>query len=206
VTRVFLTDDHPVVRAGLVALLAAQEGIDIVGQASTGEEAMTLVAHLDPDVVLMDLQLGAGMDGVETTRRLRADKAERRVLILTTYDTDADIVRAIEAGAAGYLLKDADPATLVAGVVDAAAGRTVLAPVVASRLDARLSRPRQELTSRELEVLRLTSEGLSNRAIARELFVSEATVKTHLVHVFEKLGVDSRTSAVAEARSSGLIR
>jgi len=206
VTRVFVTDDHPVVRAGLVALLAAQEGIDIVGQASTGEEAMTLVAHLDPDVVLMDLQLGAGMDGVETTRRLRADKAERRVLILTTYDTDADIVRAIEAGAAGYLLKDADPATLVAGVVDAAAGRTVLAPVVASRLDARLSRPRQELTSRELEVLRLTSEGLSNRAIARELFVSEATVKTHLVHVFEKLGVDSRTSAVAEARSSGLIR
>ncbi|HNV11614.1 MAG TPA: response regulator transcription factor [Propionibacteriaceae bacterium] len=205
-TRVFVTDDHPVVRAGLVALLAAQEGIDIVGQASTGEEAMTLVAHLDPDVVLMDLQLGAGMDGVETTRRLRADKAERRVLILTTYDTDADIVRAIEAGAAGYLLKDADPATLVAGVVDAAAGRTVLAPVVASRLDARLSRPRQELTSRELEVLRLTSEGLSNRAIARELFVSEATVKTHLVHVFEKLGVDSRTSAVAEARSSGLIR
>ncbi|HSN44129.1 MAG TPA: response regulator transcription factor, partial [Propionibacteriaceae bacterium] len=129
--RVFVTDDHPVVRAGLIALLAAQEGIEVVGQASAGEEALTLVAHLDPDLVLMDLQLGPGIDGVETTRRLLSANAERRVLILTTYDTDADIVRAIEAGASGYLLKDADPATLVKGVTEAAAGRLVLAPVVA---------------------------------------------------------------------------
>ncbi|WP_347347032.1 response regulator transcription factor [Nigerium sp.] len=204
-TTVVLVDDHPVVRAGLTALLRTTGTIEVVGEASDAASALRLVEAREPDVILMDLQLGAD-DGVELTVELLRRRPQRRVLILTTYDTDADIVRAIEAGACGYLLKDADPATLAASVEAAARGETVLAPVVAQRLARRVSRPPTELTARELDVLVLVGRGLANRQIAKQLFVSEATVKTHLVHVFEKLGVDSRTAAVATARERGLIR
>ncbi len=204
--RVVLVDDHPVVRAGLIALLSLSGRVDVVGEAASGEEALAVVAAIDPDVVLMDLQLGAGIDGVEATRQLIEASPGRRVLIVTTYDTDADILRAIEAGACGYLLKDAEPGHLSDAVAAAARGETVLAPVVADRLVSRLNSPRDEPTPRELEVLVLAAEGLSNKQIAKKLFVSEATVKTHLVHLFTKLGADSRTAAVATARGRGLIR
>lgn len=202
--RVFLVDDHPVVRAGLAALLAG-ERVDIVGQAGSGEEALALVPHARPDVVLMDLRLGSGLDGVTTTELLLAGAEPPVVLILTTYDTDADILRAVEAGAAGYLLKDARPETLVAAVEAAARGETVLAPGVAERLVTALRRPHQGLSERELDVLRAVAAGKANRAIAKALFISEATVKTHLVHAFDKLGVDNRTAAVGAARERGLL-
>jgi DNA-binding NarL/FixJ family response regulator len=204
--RVLLVDDHPVVRAGLRTLLDASGRIEVVGEAGTGEDGVRLARDLRPDVVLMDLRLGGGLDGVGATAALgRLDPAPR-VLILTTYDTDADILRAVEAGAAGYLLKDADTDDLVAAVRAAARGETVLAPRVARRLVDRLHSPRPELSARELEVLSLVAEGLPNRAIARRLFISEATVKSHLVHAFTKLGADSRIGAVNEARRRGLLR
>lgn len=204
--RVVLVDDHPVVRAGLKALLTTTGTVEVVAEAATGEAAIEVVNHADPDVVLMDLQLGGGMDGVSATRQLIEDNPHRRVLIVTTYDTDADILRAIEAGACGYLLKDSDPDALATAVASAARGETVLAPLVADRLVSRLNSPRDEPTARELEVLVLAADGLSNKQIAKRLFVSEATVKTHLVHLFAKLAVDSRTAAVAAARNRGLIR
>lgn len=204
-TRVLVTDDHPVVRAGLRMLLEAS-GIDVVGEAATGAEAIELARELEPALVLMDLQLGDGMDGVAATSALLALPRPPQVLIVTTYDTDGDILRAVEAGAAGYLLKDAPATELVDAVERAAAGETVLAPAVADRLLARLRRPTPKLSAREAEVLSLVAGGSSNREVARSLFVSEATVKSHLVHVFEKLGVDSRTAAVARARELGLLR
>ncbi|WP_286961502.1 MULTISPECIES: response regulator [Arsenicicoccus] len=204
--RVLVVDDHPVVRAGLRALLAVDAQVDVVGEAASGEEALVVARARRPDVVLMDLQLGAGLDGVAATRALRADPDGPRVLILTTYDTDADIVRAVEAGAAGYLLKDTPPATLVAAVERAARGETVLAPRAAEVLVGHMRDPRPALSDREAQVLARVAAGHSNREIARELLISEATVKTHLVHVFDKLGVDSRTAAVAVAREQGLLR
>ncbi|MCC2593944.1 response regulator transcription factor [Tessaracoccus sp. OS52] len=201
---VVLVDDHPVVRAGLRAVLEAAGGGDVVGEAAGVTEAVAVVRATKPQVVLMDLRLGRE-DGVEATRQILALELGVRVLILTTHDTDADILRAIEAGASGYLLKDAEPEVLAAAVRQAAAGETVLAPLVASRLVGRLQRPPVELTVRELEVLRLTADGLANREIAQRLFVSQATVKTHLVHIFSKLGVDNRTAAVARARERGLV-
>ncbi len=202
---VVLVDDHPVVRAGVRALLQAAGSVDVIGEADGVASAVALVGRLRPQVVLMDLQLGAE-SGVVATREIVAKFPATRVLILTTYDTDADILRAIEAGACGYLLKDAEPERLVEAVALAAKGETVLSPVVAQRLVGRMRRPSIELTERELEVLGLVAEGLGNRAIAKSLFVSEATVKTHLVHAFEKLGVDNRTAAVARARDTGLLR
>lgn len=204
--RVLVVDDHPVVRAGLRALLAVDARVDVVGEAASGEEALVVARARRPDVVLMDLQLGAGLDGVAATRALRADPDGPRVLILTTYDTDADIVRAVEAGAAGYLLKDTPPATLVAAVERAARGETVLAPRAAEVLVGHMRDPRPALSDREAQVLARVAAGHSNCEIARELLISEATVKTHLVHVFDKLGVDSRTAAVAVAREQGLLR
>lgn len=204
-TRVLLVDDHPVVRAGLRALLTATGDIDVAGEANSGERGLELARSLGVDVVLMDLQMGDGMDGVEATRRIR-EAGGPPVLILTTYDTDADILRAVEAGAAGYLLKDAPPAELLAAVSAAARGETVLAPRVAQRLMTRMRTPSAQLTERENDVLSAVARGLTNREIAKEMFISEATVKTHLVHVYEKLGVTSRTAAVAAARESGLIR
>ncbi|MFC6704511.1 response regulator [Flexivirga alba] len=204
-TRVLLVDDHPVVRTGLRMLLTTA-GIEVVAEAANGQDAVRLAEECDVDVVLMDLQMGAGIDGVAATELVLAKPDAPRVLILTTYDTDQDILRAVEAGASGYLLKDAPPDDLVDAVHRAARGETVLAPVVADRLLARLRNPAPTLSARELEVLRQVAQGRSNREVAKTLFVSEATVKTHLVHVFEKLGADSRTGAVARARELGLLR
>ncbi|WP_144119502.1 response regulator [Catellatospora sichuanensis] len=203
---VLLVDDHPIVRAGLRAALDADPGLRVVGEASGGDEAVRLARELHPDVVLMDLQLGPGIDGAAATARVRELPEPPRVLILTTYDSDADILRAIEAGAIGYLLKDAEPADLLRGLRAAAAGETVLAPSVATRLVSRERAPGISLTPREAQVLQLVAGGHSNSAIARQLFISEATVKSHLVQVFAKLGVDNRTAATAEGRRRGVIR
>ncbi|MFE0460106.1 response regulator [Kitasatospora sp. NPDC058965] len=210
--RVLLVDDHPVVRRGLRALVDELPELTAVGEAGDGAEALALLAGLAergeprPDVVLMDLQMGAGMHGVEATRRITALPDPPAVLILTTYSTDADILTAVEAGATGYLLKDAPPQDLVAAVQAAARGETVLAPPVAARLLGRVRAGRPSLSPREAEILQLLAAGLANRQIAKQLFISEATVKTHLVHIYEKLGVDSRTAAIAAGLSTGLIR
>ncbi|WP_159602877.1 response regulator [Agromyces humi] len=202
--RLLLSDDHPVVRAGIRALLESEPDLEVVAEAATAEDAVRLVAASDVDLVLMDLQFPGAMQGAEATRRIRSHEGAPRVLVLTNYDTDADILGAIEAGASGYLLKDAPPAELVAAVRAAAVGEAALAPAVSSRLDA--SQGAERLTVREAEVLTLVADGRSNRDIGRELFLSEATVKSHLVHIFTKLGVGSRTAAVARARELGAIR
>lgn len=207
--RVLLVDDHPVVRSGLRAVLEATGRVEVVGEAASGEQALALTPTTSPDVVLMDLNLGDGMDGVATTTRILAGGPGEHppaVLILTTYDHDADIVRAVEAGASGYLLKDASPEAIADAVAAAARGETVLASGLAQRLVQRMRAPAEPtLTPRELEVLRLVEQGSSNRAIAKAMFVSEATVKTHLVHINDKLGVDNRTAAVTTARERGLL-
>ncbi|MGV9451232.1 response regulator [Streptomyces sp. NPDC003635] len=203
--RILLCDDHAVVRAGLLALLDSAPDIEVVGEAGTGEEALALAAKLTPDVVLMDLQLGAGIDGVETTRRLTAAPGGPHVLVLTTYDTDADITRAIEAGATGYLLKAERPEELFAAIHAAAEGRTALSAPVAGRVMANLRNPRPTLTDREQEILGKLSQGLGNRDIAKALFISEATVKTHLGRIYDKLGVDTRAGAVAVAKEQRLL-
>lgn len=204
--RLLLVDDHPVVRAGLRAVLDPVEDIEVAGEAGTAGEAVAVARGRRIDVVLMDLRLGAGGDGVQATAEILAGSAPvPRVLILTTYETDADILRAVQAGATGYLLKDAAPDELVRAIRAAAAGETVLAPPVASRLLGRLQSPGTALTPRELEIVRRLADGDSNRDLARAMSISEATVKSHLVHIFTKLGVDSRTRAVAEARRRGLL-
>ncbi|RZS66510.1 LuxR family two component transcriptional regulator [Agromyces ramosus] len=203
--RLLLSDDHPVVRAGIRALLESEADLQVVAEAATAEDAVRLAAASDVDLVLMDLQFPGAMQGAEATRRIRSHAAAPRVLVLTNYDTDADILGAIEAGASGYLLKDAPPAELVAAVRAAAVGESALAPAVSSRLDASMASG-DRLTVREAEVLSLVADGRSNRDIGRELFLSEATVKSHLVHIFTKLGVGSRTAAVARARELGAIR
>lgn len=203
--RVVVVEDHPVTRMGVVALLGQDERIEVVGEAGAGEDALEVVAREHPDVVVTDLRLGDGLDGVGVTSAVRGTRPAPAVLVLTTYDTDRDIVRAVEAGAAGYLLKDADPARITDAVIRAAAGETVLSPDLAQRVVARISRPQADLSAREVEILAAVARGLSNREIARALVISEATVKTHLVHVFTKLDVDSRTAAVARAREDGLI-
>ncbi|MDT9692064.1 response regulator transcription factor [Streptomyces sp. P9(2023)] len=204
--RLLLADDHPVVRAGLRAVLDTEPDFTVVGEAATAERAVELAAAGGVDVVLMDLQFGAGMHGSEATAAITARTGGPRVLVLTTYDTDADILAAVEAGASGYLLKDAPPEELAAAVRTAAAGQSALAPAVAHRLMDRMRTPAEALTKRELEVLQLVGEGLSNQQISKALFLSQATVKSHLVHIFAKLGVDSRTAAVATATSRRLIR
>lgn len=202
---VLLVDDHPIVRTGLAALFARRDDVEVVAEASSGEEAVALAAELRPDVVLCDLRLGAGMDGVTTTRALLSRHPAPAVVILTTFDRDAEILAAIEAGAAGYLLKDSPPEAIVAALRQAAAGQLVFTPGIEQRVVEGMRWPRVRLTDRELEVLRLLDSGASNREIAKALFVSEATVKTHLVHIFEKLGVESRAKAIAAARASGLV-
>ncbi|QNS04975.1 response regulator [Streptomyces xanthii] len=204
--KILLCDDHVVVRAGLLALLDSAPDIEVVGEAGTGEEAIALAAKLTPDVVLMDLQLGEGIDGVETTRRLTATPGGGpNVLVLTTYDTDADITRAIEAGATGYLLKAERPEELFAAIHAAAQGRTTLSAPVASRVMANMRKPRPTLTDRERDILAQLAHGLSNREIAKALFISEATVKTHLGRIYDKLGVDTRAGAVAVAKEQRLL-
>lgn len=209
--RLLLADDHPVVRAGLRALFSAEADMAVTAETGTAEEAVALAAAGGIDVVLMDLQftgapLTGTLQGAEATRRVRSRPGAPRVLVLTNYDTDADILGAIEAGASGYLLKDAPPAELIAAVRAAAAGESALAPAIASRLDTRTRVPETRLSLREAEVLSLVAAGRSNRQIGQDLFLSEATVKSHLVHIFTKLGVGSRTSAVAAARAAGTIR
>ncbi|MER6998826.1 response regulator transcription factor [Streptomyces sp. NPDC000410] len=204
--RLLLADDHPVVRAGLRAVLDTEPDFTVVAEAATAERAVELAAAGGVDVVLMDLQFGGGMHGSEATAAITARPDAPRVLVLTTYDTDADIIAAVEAGAAGYLLKDAPPEELAAAVRTAAAGRSALAPAVAHRLMDRMRTPSEALTKRELEVLQLVGEGLSNQQISKRLFLSQATVKSHLVHIYAKLGVDSRTAALAAATARRLIR
>ncbi|MBM7411963.1 DNA-binding NarL/FixJ family response regulator [Clavibacter michiganensis] len=204
--RIVIADDHPVVRAGLHAVLDAAADIDVIGEAATPEEAVALAASEDPDLVLMDLQFGQERTGADATRQIRQAEAAPYVLILTNYDSDGDILSAVEAGASGYLLKDAPPAELLAAVRAAAAGESALAPAVASRLLARMRAPRVSLSSREIEVLRLVADGASNTDVAARLHITDATVKSHLVHVFSKLGVSSRTGAVAAARELGVLR
>lgn len=202
---VLLVDDHPVVRSGLRAVLDSSQAVRVVGEAATGEEALALAAHLRPAVVLCDLRLGAGISGIETTAALRALDPAPAVLILTTFDRDADILAAIEAGAAGYLLKEVTPDAIVDGIERAAAGETVLTPDLASRVLRGIRTKTPKLTDRELEVLRLVATGASNTEIARELFIAEATVKSHLVHIFTKLGVESRSRAIHVAQEAGLL-
>ncbi|MFC9794437.1 response regulator [Streptomyces sp. NPDC057695] len=202
--RILLCDDHVVVRAGLLALLGSTPDIEVVGEAGSGEEAVAMAAKLKPDVVLMDLQLGAGIDGVEATRRISPTGVH--VLVLTTYDTDADITRAIEAGATGYLLKAERPEELFAAIHAAAQGRTALSPPVASRvMDRMRGAAGPSLTDRERDILGQLGRGLGNREIARALFISEATVKTHLGRIYAKLGVDTRAGAVAVAKERRLL-
>ncbi|HEX5597581.1 MAG TPA: response regulator transcription factor [Micromonosporaceae bacterium] len=200
---VLLVDDHPVVRAGVRGMLDGEPDIVVVGEAASGAEAVTAVQALRPDLVLMDLRM-PGLDGVGATEQVLAVSPTTRVVVLTTYETDADILRAVEAGAAGYLLKDASRADLIRAVRLAARGETVLAPSVATRLFHRVRRPgHQALSPREVQVLRLVARGLSNPEIGRELHISEATVKTHLLRAFGKLGVSDRTAAVTTALAAG---
>ncbi|MER7455000.1 response regulator transcription factor [Nocardia beijingensis] len=203
--RLLLADDHAIVRAGLRALLDVADDITVVGEAATAAAAVAFCATTPVDLVLMDLSFGSERSGVEATARLRALATPPNVLVVTNYDTDADILGAVEAGACGYILKDTPPAELLAAVRAAAAGDSVLSPAVASKLMTRVRRADTTLSRREIEVLRLVSDGRSNREIARQLFLSETTVKSHLVHIYGKLGVRSRTSAVARARERGML-
>ncbi|HEX9279350.1 MAG TPA: response regulator transcription factor [Gemmatimonadales bacterium] len=205
--RLLVADDHPVVRDGLRGMLAGQPDLEVVGEAADGAEAVALAPRLRPDVVLMDLRM-PGMDGVDAIRKLRTSFPDARILVLTTFDTDTDVVRAIEAGATGYLLKDTPREELVRAIRAAARGEAVLAPAVATKLlgQMRAPAPAGALSARELEVLELVARGATNREAGAKLFISEATVKTHLLHVFEKLGVSDRTAAVTTAIERGLLR
>ncbi|GKQ41925.1 response regulator transcription factor [Streptomyces sp. A012304] len=204
--RVLLADDHPVVRDGLAAVLATQPDLTVVGEAATGAEAVRQTAALAPDVVLMDLQM-PGMDGTAATAAIRAAHPQVRVLVLTTYDTDADITAAIDAGAVGYLLKDTGRHELCEAVRTAARGGAALSPTVAAKVLAHMRGDRSAgLSGRELEVLSAVARGQSNKQIARALRLSEATVKTHLLHIYTKLDVADRTAAVTAALGRGIIR
>lgn len=204
--RLLLADDHPVVRAGLRAVLESEPDITVVDEAATAEDAVLRTEVGDVDVVLMDLQFGQGMGGSAATKAITSRNGSTRVIVLTTYDTEADIIAAVEAGASGYLLKDAPAEELVAAVHAAAAGQSALAPTITDRLIERIRTPATSLSTREIEVLTLVADGLSNQQIAQQLFLSQATIKSHLVHIFTKLNADSRTAAVAIAVQRGLIR
>ena len=205
VIRIVIVDDHPVVRDGLRGMFAGDPGFEVVGEAATGDEAVTVASAVLPDVILMDLRMPR-MDGVAAIVALRERRVPSRVLVLTTYDTDSDVLPAVEAGATGYLLKDAPREELFRAVRAAAAGEAVLSPSVAARLMGQLRNPAKEpLSQRELEVLGLIAQGTTNREAAAQLFISEATVKTHLLRVFAKLGVDDRTRAVTVAMARGIL-
>lgn len=203
--RLLIADDHPVVRDGLRGIFAGEADFDVVGEAGDGAEAVALAENLRPDVVLMDLRM-PNVDGVTAITRMAERGVTARVLVLTTYDTDSDVVPAIEAGATGYLLKDARRDELFRAVRAAARGEAVLSPSVATRLLGKVRAPAKEpLSQRELEVLGLIARGTTNREAARKLFISEATVKTHLLHIYAKLGVKDRAAAVAVAFERGLL-
>jgi len=204
--RILIVDDHPVVRTGLQGMLAGEADLDVVGEATDGQEALDKAVLLHPDVVLMDLRM-PNLDGVGATERIRSRLPATQVLILTTYDTDGDILRAIDAGAVGCLLKDAPRDDLFRAVRAAARGESTLAPAVLALLLNRMRTPAAEtLSSREVEVLTLVAEGAANKEVARTLYISETTVKTHLSHIFTKLGVDDRTAAVTVALDRGILR
>lgn len=196
---VLLVDDHLVVRSGLKALLGTQPDIEVVAEAASGEAALEAFKGHRPAVVIMDLAMGEGMDGIEAIKAVRRLNSRQAVLVFTTYDSDADIVRSVDAGAMGYLLKDAAPEEIFAAVRGAVQGKSVMSPPVASRLFQQLRNPGEVLTPREAELLSLLIEGLSNKALSQRLFISEATVKTHLAHIYAKLGVDTRAAAIATA-------
>jgi len=204
VIRILVADDHPIVRNGIVALLDAADDMTVVGQAATGLEAVELALALRPDLVLMDLRM-PGIDGDEATSRILAVEPGIRIVVLTTYETDASILTAIEAGASGYLLKAAPEAEILAGLRSVARGEVALAPSIAALLVGRVKKPAVALTPRETQILRLVAQGESNPSIAATLFVGEATVKTHLLHAFEKLEVSDRTRAVTRAMELGLL-
>ncbi len=204
--RILLVDDHPVVRLGLRALFDLEDDLAVVGEAATPDEAVAAVGQLRPDLVLMDLQLGRAGNGADVTQTIRSLPDPPPVLILTNYDTDGDIIRSIEAGASGYLLKGAPPDELLLAVRSAAAGESALAPPIATRLLERMRTPQTSLSTREIEVLDRVAAGRSNGEIARELIITEQTVKSHLVHIYTKLGVSSRTAAVSLARERGILR
>ena len=204
--RVLIADDHPVVRDGLRGMLEAEPDLEVVGEAGDGSEVLALVDALTPDVILMDLRM-PGVGGLEAIRALAERGSPARVLVLTTYDSDRDVVPALGAGATGYLLKDAPRPVLLGAIRAAARGEAVLAPSVATRLVAGLRGPVPDrLSDRELEVLTLISQGETNRGAATRLFVSEATIKTHLLHIYAKLEVGDRAAAVAVAYERGLLR
>ena len=204
--RLLIADDHPVVRDGLSGMFSGDDGFEVIGEAANGAQAVTLACALEPDVILMDLRMPE-MDGVAAIAELARRKVAARVLVLTTYDTDSDVVRAVEAGATGYLLKDSPREDLLRAVRAAARGEAALSPSVATRLLGQVRAPAQEpLSQRELEVLELVARGATNREAAAKLFISEATVKTHLLHIYAKLGVSDRAAAVAEGFQRGLLR
>jgi len=200
--KVLLVDDHPVVRTGLRALLEGFEGVQVVGEAADGTEALTKV-HDGIDVVVMDIEM-PGLDGITTTERITAQNGPP-VLILTTYDTQSDVLAAVDAGAKGYLLKDAAPEKLRRAILDTAAGKPTLSSEVAALLMNRMQQPRLSLSTREVELLAQLATGATNKQLAKSLFISEATVKTHLVHIYQKLGVTNRTAAINMAREQRLI-
>jgi DNA-binding NarL/FixJ family response regulator len=204
--RLLIVDDHPVVRDGLRGMLESQPDFEVAGEAADGSEAVQQVEKLKPDIVLMDLRMPV-LDGVTALGEIKTNYPQVQVLVLTTYDSDADILPAIEAGASGYLLKDSSREELYDGIRAAARGETVLAPAVAARLVSRMRAPAEEqLSSREVEVLQLVAEGESNSEIANHLHISQATVKSHLVNIFGKLGVSDRTAAVTVALRRGILR
>ena len=204
--RLLIADDHPVVRDGLSGMFSGDDGFEVIGEAANGAQAVTLACALEPDVILMDLRMPE-MDGVAAIAELARRKVAARVLVLTTYDTDSDVVRAVEAGATGYLLKDSPRGELLQAVRAAARGEAALSPSVATRLLGQVRAPAQEpLSQRELEVLEMVARGATNREAAAKLFISEATVKTHLLHIYAKLGASDRAAAVAEGFQRGLLR
>lgn len=203
--RLLIVDDHPVVRDGLRGMFSGDPNCEVVGEAADGAQALDLTERLYPDVILMDLHM-PGMDGVTAIRELAKRKSPPRILVLTTYDQDSYVLPAIEAGATGYLLKDAPRDELMRAVRAVAEGKTVLSSSVAGKLVSQVRSPQREgLSQREMEILRLVALGTTNREIARKLFISEATVKTHLLHIYEKLGVPDRAAAVSTAYQRGLL-
>ena len=204
--RILVTDDHPVVRAGLSGMLSGEPDFEVVGEAQNGKEAVAFVRERKPDVVLMDLRMPE-MDGVTATQHIKSNYPDVHILVLTTYESDADILRAIETGATGYLLKDTPREELFGAIRMVAQGQSPLAPGVAARLMQRVRNPEEEgLSTREIEVLELVAHGTSNKEIAKQLWVSETTVKSHMLHIFDKLSVTDRTAAVTEALKRGIIR